>query len=195
MASPHVHVPLVAALSGREWVSVEKLPQQRGHVLPSHPQGRPVRRCTSFHDYCSPHGKCVQVHTSGVWWSQCAPLGLQELTSPPRLHLRGIPAYQQRQECYALHATHFTCPAHSASRLVTTPFHEPAAGPSLDMTPFPRRGSTHCLLDASEGAVGTSWWGERPCLLCTHRVKRILRLKESWGGRARQVMGELISCW
>lgn len=55
-------VPLAAALTGREWTSAEKLPQQRGGVLPTPPQGGPVRRCTSFHDYCSPRGERVQVH-------------------------------------------------------------------------------------------------------------------------------------
>lgn len=46
-------------------MSAEKLPQQRECVLPTPPQGGPVRRCTSFHDYCSPRGERVQCMPSG----------------------------------------------------------------------------------------------------------------------------------
>ena len=40
---------------------------QRGRVLPTPPQGCPLRRCVSFHNYGSQHGKCAQVqHLTGV---------------------------------------------------------------------------------------------------------------------------------
>ena len=203
---------LTAALSGSEWVSAENLLQQRARVLPAAPRERPVRRCTSFHDYCSQRGKCECNILSGVVLVYV--VGLSEHHLAYGVHLSSsvtlqlIPACPswlpgQLQGRCALHTAQSPCPAHSVCPLAIMPFRKQAAGPSLTMALFPWRGLTPFFLAASEGAAGTFWWDQRqqPCLLCTHHDKRTLRLRrESRSGRGsgrdctQQVKGEVLLC-